>query len=204
MHNYHLLHLQTKEAIIAGDQQVTDMSLDSVTVSFAHGFAIDVEAPDQGGFTRPEQKQTSNTLLRQSPLLSLSLLLIKQRFTHGHHIYFWATLTEPDPPLSLLKTMAKTDKRQAKVNPQLKCQDSSCMATFGQNSERHRHVKEKHGPRIYCCVPDCKRSVARKARLRTHLDNVHFSEGISNPCLTWHLSLFINAIYSKKKFSSAI
>jgi hypothetical protein len=180
------------------------MILDSVAMSFAHGLAIDVEAPYQGSFTRPEQKQTLNTLLHQSRPLSLSLLLIKQSFTHGHHIYFWAALTEPGPPLSLLQIMTKTDKRQAKVNPQFKCQDSSCMAKFGQMSERHRHVKEKHGHRIYCCVPDCKWIAVRNARLRARLDNVHCSKGISNPSLTWHLSFCINVIYSKKEFSSTI
>jgi len=76
--------------------------------------------------------------------------------------------------------MAKPNKRQARADPKIKCEYSGCMVTFGRNSDRLRHVREKHGPLIYCRIPGCKYTTRRMGRLRAHLDIVHRSEVSTN------------------------
>ncbi|KAF4628758.1 hypothetical protein G7Y89_g9398 [Cudoniella acicularis] len=76
--------------------------------------------------------------------------------------------------------MAMPNKRQAKGVQKIKCEYFGCAVTFGLNSERRRHIREQHGPLIYCCIPGCEWTTRRMGRLRTHLDNAHRSEGIFN------------------------
>jgi hypothetical protein len=128
--------------------------------------------------------QASSSLLHQPPPPSLSVLLLKQRLPQGNCLYYGAAVARPGPlQRSLLQNMAKSNKRQAKANSKLKCEQSGCIGMFGRNSERTRHVKEQHGPPIYCRMNGCDWSNKRLGRLKAHFDKVHCSKGTFKPGL---------------------
>jgi hypothetical protein len=83
--------------------------------------------------------------------------------------------------------MAKQNKRRAKGILKTKNEYAGCAGTFGPNLERRWHTREQHGnPRSYC-IPSCKWTTRRMGRLRTHLNNDHHSQGISNTTFAFGL-----------------
>ncbi|KAH8763941.1 hypothetical protein F5882DRAFT_414784, partial [Hyaloscypha sp. PMI_1271] len=88
--------------------------------------------------------------------------------------------------------MAKPTKRQVKGGQKIRCERSGCTVTFGRDSDRLRHVREKHGPPLHCRIHGCQWITKRKGKLRNHLDTVHGGGGISK--LSSPLSLWFSSI----------
>jgi len=153
------------------------MRHDSATTLSAHGFECLSDACEQEVSRGPSRSKHQTLSFVDRQFFTLPTFHQAEAYSRSPFIllgHLRTRLNRRHP-----KNMTKPNKRQAKEDPKIKCEYSGCVATFGRNSERRRHVKEKHGPLIYCCVPGCKWTTRRMGRFRTHLDNAHGSEGIS-------------------------
>jgi hypothetical protein len=139
-----------------------------------------------GGLTLPKQYQTPSPLLRRPPSFARSTTYqAKQRLPHDHHLHYWVVFARPYLPRSSPpKMIAKPNKRRAKGIQKTRNEHSGCTGTFSSNLGRQWHTKEQHSHSKSCCISGCKWTTRRMVRPRTHLNNVHRSQGISSPLLT--------------------
>jgi hypothetical protein len=83
---------------MAEDRQATDIRLDSVTALSAHDLTINLGSLERASGRLHGARAGANIYLSPSSTTIAFTLFTptKQRFTHDHHLYYWATVTRFD------------------------------------------------------------------------------------------------------------